>query len=94
VHERREPVAAAGADIGEIEHKTQAEAALDPRKQHWADIRAFPKPKIAAVDGYALGGGFELALMSDLMVLGPTARLANGSVTVPVAGIVPASVHA
>ena len=66
---------AAGADIGEIEHKTQAEAALDPRKQHWADIRAFPKPMIAAVDGYALGGGFELALMSDLMVLGPTARL-------------------
>ncbi len=66
---------AAGADIGEIEHKTAAEAADDPRKQHWASIRAFPKPLIAAVEGYALGGGFELALMADLLVLGSTAKL-------------------
>ena len=66
---------AAGADIAEIETKTTAEGARDPRKAHWAAIRAFPKPLIAAVDGFALGGGFELALMADLMVLGPTARL-------------------
>ena len=66
---------AAGADIGEIEHKTMAEGSVDPRKTHWAAIRAFPKPLIAAVEGFALGGGFELALMADLMVLGPTARL-------------------
>ncbi len=66
---------AAGADIGEIEHKTSAEAAADPRKAHWAAVRAFPKPLIAAVDGFALGGGFELALMADVMVLGATARL-------------------
>lgn len=66
---------AAGADIGEIEHKTAAEGATDPRKAHWAAIRAFPKPLIAAVDGFALGGGFELALMADLMVLAPGARL-------------------
>lgn len=66
---------AAGADISEIERKTSAEGAADPRKAHWAAIRAFPKPLVAAVDGFALGGGFELALMADLMVLGPTARV-------------------
>lgn len=66
---------AAGADIAEIEHKTTAQAATDPRKAHWAAIRAFPKPLIAAVDGFALGGGFELALMADIMVLSPDAQL-------------------
>lgn len=66
---------AAGADIGEIEHKSTAEGAVDPRKGYWATIRAFPKPLVAAVDGFALGGGFELALMADVMVLGATAKV-------------------
>ena len=66
---------AAGADVAEIADKTSADAAVDPRKAHWAAIRSFPKPMVAAVDGYALGGGFELALMADFMVLGADAKL-------------------
>lgn len=66
---------AAGADVTELAGKTRNEAANDPRKGHWAAIRAFPKPMVAAVDGFALGGGLELALMADLMVLGADARL-------------------
>jgi enoyl-CoA hydratase len=66
---------AAGADLAEVEAKSRAEAAMDPRKALWAEIRAFPKPLIAAVDGFALGGGLELALLADLLVAGATARL-------------------
>lgn len=66
---------AAGADVGEIEHKGRIDGANDPRKGHWAQIRSFPKPLVAAVDGYCLGGGLELALMADCVVLGANALL-------------------
>lgn len=66
---------AAGADIDEIAHKTSAEAAVDPRLTMWASIRAFPKPLVAGIDGFALGGGFELALMADIIVLGGSAQV-------------------
>lgn len=66
---------AAGADISELAGKSAAQAATDPRKGHWATIRTFPKPLVAAVDGFCLGGGLELALMADCIVLGQSARL-------------------
>lgn len=65
---------AAGADISEIESKSSADAQADPRKNLWARIRAFPKPLVASVDGFCLGGGFELALMADCIVAGESAR--------------------
>jgi enoyl-CoA hydratase len=77
---------AAGADIAEIEGKSSAEGAADPRKAHWATIRAFPKPLVAAVDGFALGGGFELALMADCLVLGATAKVGLPETTL---GLIP-----
>lgn len=65
---------AAGADISEIETKSSADAKADPRKALWGRIRAFAKPLVAAVDGFCLGGGFELALMADCIVAGDSAR--------------------
>lgn len=77
---------AAGADIGEIADKSSAEAAHDPRKRAWATIRGFSKPMVAAVEGFCLGGGLELALMADLMVVDPAARLGQPETNL---GIIP-----
>jgi enoyl-CoA hydratase len=77
---------AAGADLGEIESKSSLDGFNDLRKAHWATIRAFPKPLVAAVDGFALGGGFELALMADCLVLGDTARIGLPETTL---GLIP-----
>ena len=65
---------AAGADIDEIADKGSADGAADPRKAHWAQIRAFPKPIVAGVEGFCLGGGCELALMADIIVAAPDAK--------------------
>ena len=77
---------AAGADLAEIEAKSAQEGAADPRKALWAAIRAFPKPVVAAIDGWCLGAGLELALMADCMVLGATARLGLPETTL---GLIP-----
>src|ERR1700686_5521609 len=68
-------VFAAGADIGDMADRTAVEQLRRDQTGRWAPIIAFAKPLVAAVNGYALGGGCELALMCDLIIAGDTARL-------------------
>jgi enoyl-CoA hydratase len=67
-------VFAAGADIGDMSERGPVEQLQRDQTGRWARIAAFSKPLVAAVNGYALGGGCELALMCDLIVAGDTAR--------------------
>jgi enoyl-CoA hydratase len=65
---------AAGADIDELAAMNSAEPLESPRYNAWQRIRAFPKPLLAAVEGWCLGAGLELALSADLIVAGEAAR--------------------
>lgn len=65
---------AAGADVDELAASTGDDPIESPRFQAWAAIRSFSKPLIAAVEGWCLGAGLELALRCDLIVAGAKAR--------------------
>jgi enoyl-CoA hydratase len=67
----------AGADISEIEGTNSAESAYQHAREFqmlFDQVESLPQPVIAAVSGYALGGGCELALAADFRIASETAR--------------------
>ena len=79
-------VFAAGADIRDMVDRGAAEMLLRRTHQHWQAISQFPKPVIAAVNGYALGGGCELAMHCDIIIAGENASFGQPEIRV---GIMP-----
>ena len=79
-------VFAAGADIKEMAALDMVGVMNDPRPGYWRRIAAFPKPLIAAVNGYALGGGCELMMHADIVVAGEDAQFGQPEINL---GIIP-----
>jgi enoyl-CoA hydratase len=78
---------AAGADIGVMKDYSYMDAYLaDYITRDWEHIRRIRKPVIAAVAGYALGGGNELAMMCDIVIAADNARFGQPEVNL---GIMP-----
>ena len=77
---------AAGADVKEMATKTYVESYLGKFLDGWTRISETRKPIIAAVSGFCLGGGLELAMMCDLVIAADTARFALPEITL---GIMP-----
>jgi len=63
-----------GADINDIRARGRDEGLAAINSSLFAEIERFPRPTIAAVNGYALGGGCELALACDLRIAADTAK--------------------
>ena len=78
---------AAGADIGAMKDWSFVEVyKSDYITRNWDALRRVRKPMIAAVSGYALGGGCELAMMCDLIIAADTARFGQPEIKL---GIIP-----
>jgi enoyl-CoA hydratase len=77
---------AAGADIGELANSSTIELYYARRVERWDAIRGLWTPLIAAVSGYCLGGGCELAMACDLIVASETARFGQPETSL---GIIP-----
>jgi enoyl-CoA hydratase/carnithine racemase len=81
-----EKVFAAGADIKAMAERSFAEALRHPAASFWRRLAAIKTPMIAAVSGYALGGGCELALACDMIVAAEGATFGQPEINL---GIIP-----
>lgn len=77
---------AAGADIKEMKDKEFSEVFKGKFLESWSLLTTIRKPIIAAVSGYALGGGCELALMCDIILASPTATFGQPEISI---GVIP-----
>jgi enoyl-CoA hydratase len=77
---------AAGADIKEMQPLDYVGAYLDDFFEGWSAVANTRKPVIAAVSGYALGGGCELAMMCDIIIASDTAKFGQPEITL---GVIP-----
>ncbi len=77
---------AAGADVAELATQTSASLAASPGFRGWDRVAAVATPTIAAVRGFALGGGAELALACDMLVAGEDATFGQPEINL---GIIP-----
>jgi enoyl-CoA hydratase/carnithine racemase len=77
---------AAGADIRVMAQRTFAEALTSPTARFWPRLAAIRTPLVAAVSGYALGGGCELALACDMIVASQEAQFGQPEILL---GIIP-----
>ena len=81
-----EDIFAAGADLNLLVDKGAQQVADIELGQYWAPVANCPKPTVAAVSGFALGAGCELALMCDIIVADSSARFGQPEIGV---GIMP-----
>lgn len=77
---------AAGADIKELASKSYSEMVTEDYFVEWEKFTALRTPKIAAVAGYALGGGCELAMMCDTIFAADTAKFGQPEIKL---GVIP-----
>lgn len=80
---------AAGADIKEMQNNTYAKCITGNFLNNWTRVAQTQKPVIAAVNGYALGGGCEFAMMCDIIYAGDKAKFGQPEIalgTIPGAG--------
>jgi enoyl-CoA hydratase/carnithine racemase len=77
---------AAGADLTELVERTPTDAAFAKTRAAWAAVEGYRRPIIAAVSGFALGGGCELAMHCDIIIAGQGATFGQPEVKV---GIMP-----